>query len=156
MIDATDPARLTQWGRSGCERADLVRLMHEDDDTCAVCGLDTFVSSLKVSNVATLGHVVPPSMIPNGTGRCGYVGGNLILTCRACGDAVGIALKSGASVDLYTLTAERAAEWLTLPKLDRFYVAPVEDGARLGYIMRASQTHREDAREARAERGLSF
>lgn len=156
MLDASNPARLTQWGRSGCERADLVRIMHEDNDACAICELPTFHTSLKVANVATLGHVVSPSQVPDSSGRVGYVGGNLILTCRACNDALGLALKAGQDIDLAPFVSDRAEFTLTLPTLNRFYAMPDEDGARLGYIARSARTHRDEAREARAERGLTF
>lgn len=158
MTDNADPARMTEWGRSGNERAHLVSLMHEDSPECAFCGLDTFHTMHKGAATAVLALLVPASSIPGSDGRrVGYVGGNMVLGCMACTDARGTYVKStGERLPVTPDEVERAEAWLTLPTLDRTYRIAPEDGKRLGYVARAAETHREEAREARRERGLPY
>src|SRR6478609_432544 len=158
MLDPTNTARLTLWGRSGNERAHLTAMMWESNPACSWCGLDTVLSSHKGAVTACLSLVVSSSLIPdNGNLRCGYVGGNLILACTACSDARGTAVRRG--VDTLPVPASvlaRADEWTTLPVLDRTYRLGIEGSAVLGMIERASEAHREEAREARQEAGLEW
>lgn len=156
MLDASNPARLTLWGRSGNERAHLTSILWEEDDTCTFCGLPTILSSHKGAVTAVLALAVSSSLIPdNGNLRCGYVGGNLILACTACTDARGTAVRRG--IDTLPLSGDvvaRCDRWVTLPTLDRTYRLPTEGARVLGMVERESETHREAAREARQERGI--
>lgn len=155
MLDASNPARLTLWGRSGNERAHLTAVMWDADPTCGFCGLDTVLSSHKGAITAVLALAVSSSLIPDNRNlRAGYVGGNLLLACTACTDARGTAIRRG--VDVLPLSAdvvERCERWTVLPTLDRTYRLPTEGGAVLGMIEGWSEKHRENAREARQEAG---
>lgn len=156
MQDSNNPARLTEWGRSGNERAHLTAILHDENPECAWCGLDTVLSSHKGALTACLSLIVSSALIPNNGGkRAGYVGGNIVLACTACTDARGTAVRRG--VDTLPAPREviaRGEAWTVLPTLDRTYRLAPEGAARLGWVERASEAHREEAREARQERGL--
>lgn len=156
LMDPTNPARLTEWNRSGNERADLTRHLWEMDPACIVCGLDTFHSTYKGEATAVLFHLVPPSLVPGSDGkRVGYIGGGIGLACRACADAVGAFVKSGgewvagAGVDIDRVPCE----W---PTLDRTYRIGQESGRTLAYVADKSAGHASAARDARTRRGLPF
>lgn len=155
MLDASNGARLTLWGRSGNERAHLTSILWKDDDTCGFCGLSTVLSSHKGAITAVLALAVSSSLIPDsGNLRAGYVGGNLLLACTACTDARGTAIRRG--VDVLPLSAdvvERCQRWVNLPTLDRTYRLPAEGAAVLGMVEGWAESHRENAREARQEAG---
>lgn len=159
ILRAGGAEALTEWNRSGNERADLTRHFWEMDPACVVCGLDTVLSTYKGEATAVMVHVVPPSLIPGaarGT-RPGYIGGALGLGCRACADAIGAFIKNGGdwSDDVVNaLDTDRfPCEW---PRLDRTYRLPLESASVLAYVSRASNGHADAAREARRERGLAF
>lgn len=157
MTDPTDDTRLTLWGRSGNERAHLTSILHDEDPTCTFCGLETFLTAHKGAAGAVLALLVTSSQIPaNQNLRCGYVGGNLVLACRACTDARGTAIKAGQTLTITADMRARAASILTIPTLDRTYRLAPEDGARLAYVGRVSVSWADEAREGRRERGLTY
>lgn len=156
--------------KSGSEYAHLLRIMHTDDDRCVVCNLSTLFTRWDGPATATLGHLIPPSVIlaahcddpedvPAGEGaRVGYVPGNLALMCRACIEA---ATAYGAATGEPVVWGKGLAgesrvmlSWPSLRKGAGRASDPTGDEFRA--IARAAQTHAAAAARARASQGLPF
>jgi hypothetical protein len=155
--------------KSGSEYAHLLSLMVADDARCIVCNLPTLHTRWDGPATATLGHLVPPSVIlgthcdpddmPAGeASRVGYVPGNMGVMCRACIDA---ATAYGAATGEPVVWGEGLAGldrvWCAWPSLRKGAGRPTDPtGDEFRAIARAARDHALNAARERASQGLPF
>ena len=176
-----DTVALKARTKSGPEYTDLLRRMHDADARCVACDLPTLFTRWDGPQTATLGHIVPPSIIaamylirqgvpvdevsnrhpllPSGdAGRLGYVPGILALFCRACVDASNAYGETNAATYIWSdgpISVDRV--WPAWPKGLRKSTRPeMPTGPEFRAIARAAQTHAAASRTARIRKGFPF
>lgn len=155
--------------KSGSEYAHLLALMFADDARCVVCDIPTLHTRWDGPATATLGHLIPPSVILSmhddpdspaaGEGaRVGYLPGNLAVMCRACIDAANAyAGATGEPVVWGAGLAGLDRVWTAWPSLRKGAGRPTMPSTEeFRSIARAADEHADNAARARAAQGLPF